>query len=133
MTATATGPLRPVDERTFVRMIRYALATGGERMHFRPGSRPLQQGMGPDRELRYRQLTGEDTTEIAGFFMRHARVPAHSSESACDAAQPLYLFYELEGVALIEAQLQLVRGGIAIHLDIIRPMPHPRNIEVVED
>ena len=113
-------------------MLRYALATGGERIHLRPGFRPLQQGLGPDRELRYRQLTGEDTSEIAGYFLKHAKVPARLSQSECDAAQTLYLFYELEGEALVEAQLQPVRGGIALRVDIIRPMPHPRDVEVVE-
>ncbi len=113
-------------------MIRYALATGGERMHFRPGYRPLQQGMGPDRELRYRQLTVEDTSEIAGYFLKRAKVPARLAESECDAAHALCLFYELEGEALIEAQMQPVRGGISLHVDIIRPMPHALEIEVVE-
>ncbi len=132
MTATAPVPLEPVDERTFVRMIRYALATGGERMHFRPGFRPLQQGIGPDRELRHRQLTGEDTLQLAGYFLDRAKVPARLSESECDAAQALYLFYELEGEALIEAQMQPTHGGISLHIDLIRPMPHPAEIELVE-
>jgi hypothetical protein len=132
LSATAHVPLTPVDERTFVRMIRYALATGGERLHFRPGYRPLQQGMGPDRELRHRQLTCEDTLEIAGHFLKRAKVPKRLSESQCDAAQSLYLFYELEGEALIEAQMQPARGGISLHVDVIRPMPHPSEIEVVE-
>ena len=112
-------------------MIRYALATGGERLHFRPGYRPLQQGIGPDRELRFRQLTGEDTAEIVGFFLMHAKVPQRLGQSKCDAAQALYLFYELEGEALLEAQMQPVRGGIGLQLDVIRPMPHPRDTEVV--
>ena len=64
--------------------------------------------------------------------MKHAKVPARLGESTCDAAQTLYLFYELEGEALLEAQLQPVRGGIAVHLDIIRPLPNPRDVEVVE-
>ncbi len=132
MTKTAPDPLQPLDERTFVRMVRYALATGGERLYFRPGCRPLQLGLGPDRELSYRQLTADDTTEIAGHFLRHARVSSRLREAECDAAQVLYLFYELEGEALVEAQLQPARGGIGLHVDIIRPMAHPRNIEVIE-
>lgn len=134
MTATtdAPAPLQPVDEETFVRMLRYALVTGGERLHFRPGARPLQQGIGADRELRYRQLTGQDTSEIAGYILAHAIVPQRLKGDTCDAARPLYLFYELPGEALIEAQMESAPGGIALHLDVIRPMPHAHDVEVIE-
>ena len=132
MTAQAPAPLELVDEDTFTRMLRYALATGGERLHFRPGARPLQQGMGPDRELRFRQLTGPDTTEIAGFFLANAIVPKRLRDDSCDAARPLYLYYELPGEALIEAQMESTRGGIALHLDVIRPLAHPHDIETIE-
>jgi len=132
MTAAAPEPLRPVGEDTFVRMLRYSLATGGERLHFRPGARPLQQGIGADRELRFRQMTGEDTLALAGFLLGHAHVPARLRDDPCDAARPMYLFYELPGEALIEAQMEPTRGGIAVHLDIIRPFPHPRDADLVE-
>ncbi len=132
MTATAPEPLLPLDEPTFVRMLRYALATGGERLHFRPGARPLQQGMGPDRELRYRQMTGDDTLEVAGYMLAHAHVSERLKNDPCDAARPMYLFYEIPGEALIEAQMESARGGIAVHLDIIRPFSHPHDIEAIE-
>ena len=125
-------PLALIDQDTFTRMLRYALATGGERLHFRPGARPLQQGMGPDRELRFRQLTGPDTAEIAGFFLANAIVPKRLQDDTCDAARPLYLYFELPGEALIEAQMESARGGIALHLDLIRPLAHPRDVEIVE-
>ena len=132
MAATAPEPLLPLDEPTFVRMLRYALATGGERLHFRPGTRPLLQGMGPDRELRYRQMTGDDTLEVAGFLLGHAPASQRLQDDDCDAAREVYLYYELPGQALVEAQFESTRYGLAVHLDILRPLPHPHDVEVVE-
>ncbi len=119
--------LRPVDEQTFARMIRYAVATGGERLRFRPGCRPLQQGIGADRELRFRQLTGDDTHALACLLLDAARPPVGE-----DDVRPLTLFYEIPGVVLTEAQVHTAPGGLALDLELIRPLEPGREIDFID-
>jgi hypothetical protein len=128
----APTPILPLDETTLRRMIRYALQTGGSSLHLRPGCRPCQDGVGGVRELRYRQLTGEDTAAAAGCLLAQSQVPARLRDGTAEAAERLYLFWELPGEALIEPRLESVPGGLALHLDLIPPIPAGMTIEALE-
>jgi hypothetical protein len=125
------APLRPLDETTLRRMIRYALQTGGTTLHLAPGHRPLMQGLGPARELRFRQLTGDDTSAAAACFLAQSRVPKRLADAG-EGAHALYLFWELPGEALIEPRLEPAPGGLALHLDLIPPIPAGTQIELLE-
>ena len=49
-----------------------------------------------------------------------------------EAGERLYLFWELPGEALIEPRLESVPGGLALHLDLIPPIPAGVTIEALE-
>jgi hypothetical protein len=124
--------LRPLDETTLTRMIRYALRTGGTTLHLAPGRRPLLDGLGGARALRFRQLSIDDTAAAAGCLLAKSRVPERLRTSAV-AARPLYLHWELPGEALVEPRLEaLAAGGLALHLDLIPPLPAGTRIDVLE-
>jgi hypothetical protein len=124
--------LQPLDETTLRRMIRYALQTGGTGLHLAPGARPRVTGLGPERSLRYRQLTGDDTRAAAGCFLAQSRVPERLTRAEHDAASALYLFWELPGEALVEPRLAATPGGLTLTLDLIPPIPAGMEIEVHE-
>ena len=123
--------LRPLDDVTLRRMLRYALQTGGTTLHLAPGQRPLVEGLGPARELRFRQLTGEDTRAAAGCFLAQSPVPKRLA-GAGEGGHALYLAWELPGEALVEPRLESAPGGLALHLDLIPPIPAGMQIEVLE-
>jgi hypothetical protein len=125
------APLRPLDETTLRRMIRYALQTGGTTLHLAPGHRPRMEGMGPARALRFRQLTGDDTRAAAACFLAQSRVPKRLADAG-EGAHALYLSWELPGEALVEPRLASAPGGLALHLDLIPPIPAGMQIEVLE-
>ncbi len=125
-------PLEPIDDATLLRMVRYALATGGDRLCFRPGRRPAQEGLGGGRELRHRQLTGCDTSAVADSLLRRVRVSERLRSSGVDAACSLPLLVELPGEALLEARFAPAPGGLEITLDVIRPLPDPFVLEAAE-
>src|SRR5262245_33168799 len=129
----AAPKLHPLDETTLQRMIRYALQTGGTTLHLAPGRRPYVEGIGPARALRFRQLTLDDTRAAAGCFLAKSNVPERLRGSAAEGASPLYLYWELPGEALVEPRLEsLAAGGLALHLDLIPPLPAGPTIEVLE-
>jgi hypothetical protein len=129
----APKPLRPLDETTLQRMIRYALQTGGTTLHLRPGQRPRVEGMGPARALRFRQLSVDDTQQAAACFLAKSQVPKRLLGSAAEGASTFYLSWELPGEALVEPRLEaLEQGGLALHLDLIPPIPEGMQIEVLE-
>jgi len=129
----ATRPLRPLDETTLQRMIRYALQTGGGTLHLRPGCRPQLDGMGPSRKLRFRQLTVDDTRAAAGCLLEKSQVPKRLLGSLAEGASTFYLCWELPGEALVEPRLEtLPEGGLVLHLDLIPPIPVGMQIEVLE-
>ena len=124
--------LKPLDETTLCRMIRYALQTGGASLHLTPGARPRVEGMGPSRNLRFRQLTGDDTRAAAACFLAQSRVPERLAQASHEGASALYLFWELPGEALVEPRLAVAKGGLALSLDLIPPIPAGMEIEVLE-
>jgi hypothetical protein len=133
MPTTETAPLRPLDETTLARMIRYALQTGGATLHLRPGCRPQLDGLGAPRPLRFRQLTVDDTRAAAACLLEKSPVPKRLTASPSEGASPFYLCWELPGEALVEPRLEtLPNGGLVLHLDLIPPIPEGMQIEVLE-
>jgi len=128
----APAPLQPLDETTLRRMIRYALKTGGATLHLKPGARPRVEGIGPAREIRFRQLSVDDTHAAAACFLAQSRVPKRLQGSSAEGASTFYLSWELPGEALVEPRLELTRSGLALHLDLIPPIPEGMEIEVLE-
>jgi hypothetical protein len=124
--------LRAIDEPTLVRLIRYALATAMDHIHLRPGCRPLLEGLGPEREVSFRQLTGDDTRAVAGIVLAHARPPCAAAEDASDAAFALFPLWHLPGRALVELHLEPAPGGLALRLDLLRPLEDPSEIALLE-
>jgi len=115
--------LEPITRDTLIRMLRYALRSGADRVEFQPGRRPLVDGMGGARELRHRQLTGEDTGIVADYFLGRGIVSERLSGSTTDGASVLPLLVEWKQQALFDARLTSVPGGLRICVDVIRPLP----------
>jgi hypothetical protein len=124
--------LRPIDEATLVRVIRYALATAMDRVWLRPGSRPLLSGLGSDREIHFRQLACDDTLAAAEIVLEHARVPRAAASEPCDAAIALTPLWEIPGHALVEMHVESAPGGLALRLDLLRPLADPAEIALLE-
>ncbi|MCP3985608.1 MAG: hypothetical protein GY723_14555 [bacterium] len=115
--------MKPLDADTLSRLLQYATATAAERVHLRPGNRPLVSGLGGPREIGFRQLCAEDTREVAGHFLEAARVSERIRESSCDAAREIFLFMLLPDGTLAEAVLEPCRSGVAITIELIPPLP----------
>jgi hypothetical protein len=127
--------IRPLDEETLLRMLRYGLCTGAERLWLRPGFRPMVDGLGGPRELRYRQLTGEDTAAAAGALLARLWIPAAPGGAGAPAEGVLepIAFVELGGEeALVEARFERCPGGIALFLDLVRPLPEAEASQLLE-
>jgi len=114
--------LRPVDAPTLRRMLRFGLETGGERLHLKPGCRPLVEGMGGARELNHRQLTVDDTRAMAGHLLEWLPVSERLNEHHGEGAEALYWYAEIPGEALIEVSTRTAPAGFALSLDIVRPL-----------
>jgi hypothetical protein len=124
--------LRPLDEATLIRLVRYALATAMDRIHLRPGARPVVEGLGPNRAVNFRQLASDDTLAVAEIVLRHSRAPRARAERAGDAAIELFPFWEIPGHALVEMHAEPAPGGIALRLDLLRPLADPAEIALLE-
>ena len=89
--------------------------------------------MGPARALRFRQLSIDDTQQAAACFLAKSQVPKRLLGSGAEGASTFYLSWELPGEALVEPRLEaLEQGGLALHLDLIPPIPEGMQIEVLE-
>ncbi len=124
--------LRPIDEATLVRLIRYALATAMDRIYLRPGTRPVVEGLGPNRSVSFRQLAGDDTLAVAEIVLRHSRAPRGRAARAGDAAIELFPLWEIPGHALVEMHAEPAPGGIALRLDLLRPLADPAEVALLE-
>jgi hypothetical protein len=124
--------LRPIDEPTLARLVRYALATAMDRILLRPGARPLVSGLGPDREVNFRQLAGDDTLAAAEIVMRNATPPRLRAAEAGDAAIEWFPLWEIPGHALVEMHAEPAPGGIAVRLDLLRPLEDLAEIALLE-
>jgi hypothetical protein len=128
------APLRPLDATTLLRMIRYALRSGGATLHLRPGCRPAVEGMGPARSLRFRQLSVDDTRAAAACLLEQSTVPKRLTASPAEGASAFALYWELPGEALVEPRLETLPNGsgLVLHLDLIPPIPAGMQIDVLE-
>ena len=124
--------LRPIDEPTLTRMVRYALATAMDVITLRPGCRPLVSGLGPDRALNFRQLTGDDTRAVAEIVLAGSKTPRQRAADAGDAAIELFPLWEIPGKALVEMHVESAPGGLALRLDVLRPLTDPGEIALLE-
>ena len=124
--------LRPVDEPTLTRLVRYALATAMDRIYLRPGARPIVEGLGPNREVNFRQLACDDTLAAAEIVLRHAKAPLARAAEAGDAAIELFPLWEIPGHVLVEMHVESAPGGIALRLDLLRPLTDPAEIALLE-
>ncbi len=124
--------LRPIDEPTLTRLIRYALATAMDRIYLRPGCRPLLEGLGPNREANFRQLAGDDTRAVAAIVLMHAPISRARRDAAGDAAIEIFPLWEIPGHGLVEMALESAPGGIAVRLDLLRPLENPGEIALLE-
>lgn len=120
-----TPPLEALDALTLRRMIRYALETGADVLHLRAGCRPLVEGAGGPRELRFRQLAGDDTrAALAHLFAAvepSERVREAGTAGSGAVALPWLLHWP--AVALLEVSVEPAPGGPALAVDIARPLP----------
>ena len=74
---------------------------------------------------------GSDTRAAAACFLAQSRVPKRLADAG-EGAHALYLAWELPGEALVEPRLACAPGGLALHLDLIPPIPAGMQIEVLE-
>ena len=125
-------PLQPVDAETLDRMLRYAIRSGADLLHLQPGHRPLIDGMGGPRQVRFRQLTGEDTQAIAEQLLERARVPDRLRHTESDAGHAFGWWVEIPGQALLEVAPTSVPGGLGLRIDLIRALEDPTAVEILD-
>ena len=82
--------------------------------------------------LRYRQLAREDTELIAQLLFERTRVPARLHGAPAEGAQGFSFLYELPGEALFEIEATREAAGLALSLEIIRPLTDPSEIALLE-
>lgn len=124
--------LSPVDPPTLWRMLRYAVRSGADRLTLRPGFRPLMTGLGAPREVRHRPFTRDDTEAVAAELLERAFVPGRLREGPPGAARALPWWVELPGVALVGVRAAPARGGLALELELIRPLADPASEALLE-
>ena len=125
-------PLRSIDATALLRFLRFGLSEDATRIDFRVGSPPCFTVNAEAKTLRYRQLAREDTESIVGLLFEQTRVPERLSEEPGDSAQELYFYYELPGEGLFEIDAAREPGGLAVSLEIIRPLTDPAEIALLE-
>ena len=125
-------PLRRVDATALLRFLRFGLAEEASRIDFRVGRPPHFTVNAEEKTLRYRQLAREDTDTIVRLLFEQTRVPERLSAEPGDGAQELYFYYELPGEALFEIDASRETAGLAVSLEIIRPLTDPAEIALLE-
>jgi Tfp pilus assembly pilus retraction ATPase PilT len=124
--------LRRIDTTALLHFLRFGLAEGATRIHFRVGRPPDFAVGGEQRTLRYRQLAREDTEAILRLLFEQTRVPERLSSEPVPGGQEIYFFVELPGEALFEIDASREEAGIALSLEIIRPLTNPAEIALLE-
>jgi hypothetical protein len=124
--------LEPLSDATLWRMLRFALHAGAERVHLRPGHPPLLVGPGDARPVRFRQLAVDDTAAAASHLLARSRLAAHRAREGARGATQLPLLVELPGQALFDARISRDRAGLAIAIDVLRPLHGPVDLELLE-
>jgi len=126
------APLRPIDATALLHLFRFGLAQGATGIRFRVGSPPRFAVNAEEKTLRYRQLAREDTDAIVRLLFEQALVPERMSADPSGGAQELYFYYELPGEALFEVDASREAAGLAVSVEIIRPLTDPSEIALLE-
>ena len=126
------APLRRIDATALLHFLRFGLAEDATRIDFRVGSPPQFTVNAEGRTLRYRQLAREDIATILSLLFEQTRVPERLSAEAGDGAQEIYFYYELPGEGLFEVDACRETAGLAVSLEIIRPLTDPTKIALLE-
>jgi hypothetical protein len=127
-----SAPLRRIDATALLRFLRFGLAQGATRIDFRVGSRPCFTVDAKAKTLRYRQLAREDTDAIVRLLFERARVPARLHGAPGEGAQQFYFLVELPGEGLFEIEATREAAGLALSVEIIRPLTDPSEIALLE-
>jgi hypothetical protein len=126
------APFRRIDAAALLRFLRFGLAEDATRIDFRVGCPPRFTVNAETKTLRYRQLAREDTDSIVSVLFEQTRVPERLSTEPGDAAQELYFYYEIPGEGLFEIDAAREPAGLAVSLEIIRPLTDPTEIALLE-
>jgi hypothetical protein len=127
-----SAPLRRIDATALHRFLRFGLAQDATRIDFRVGSRPRFTVNADAKTLRHRQLAREDTDAIVRLLFERTRVPARLLGAPGDGAQEFYFLYELPGEGLFEIEATREAAGLAVSVEIIRPLTDPSEIALLE-
>jgi hypothetical protein len=125
-------PLRRIDANSLLRLLRFGLAEGATGIRFQVGNPPRLTVDAESKRLRFRQLAREDLDAIVRLFFEQARVPDRLSAEPGDGAQELYFYYELPGEGLFEVDVTREASGLAVSVEIIRPLTDPAEIALLE-
>jgi hypothetical protein len=123
---------RRVDATALLRFLRFGLAEEATRIEFRVGHPPRFTVHAESKSLRYRQLAREDTDAIARLLFEQTRVPERVCTEPGDGAWELYFCYELPGEGLFEVDAQREAAGLAVSVEIVRPLTDPSEIALLE-
>lgn len=126
------APLRRIDADLLLRFLRFGLDQGASRIDFRVGCRPCFTVDAEAKTLRYRQLAQEDTDAIVRLLFERSRVPARLHGAPGEGAQEFCFFYELPGEGLFEIEATRETAGLALSMEIIRPLTDPSEIALLE-
>jgi hypothetical protein len=124
--------LRRIDATALLRLLRFGLDRGATLIQFRVGAPPLYSVDADPKNLRHRPLTREDTEAILRLLFEAAQVPAQLGEMPGEAAQELYFYYELPGEGLFEIEAMREAAGLALTVEIVRPLTDPLEIALLE-
>jgi hypothetical protein len=119
---TPLARLAPLDGPTLRRMLRFALVTGADLLTLRPGCRPLLDGLGGPREVRFRQLAGDDTRAACALLFAALRPYPGVRDARAEGARVLGWLVHWPDEALFEVRTAPAPGGPEIAVDIVRPL-----------
>ncbi len=106
----------PFDKNTLLRLLRKGLESGASDIHFQVGYFPLYRFNGQLVELRYKQLTAEDTEAIA-----HLLLEGHSQDQDIMGFNEVDLAYEIKDEGRFRVNISRQRRSINIVLRVIPP------------
>ena len=125
-------PLHPIDACATLRLLRFGLDAGATRIEFRVGRPPRFGAGGEARTLRYRQLAREDLDALLRLFFERTRVPERLRAAPGEGAEQLHFLFELPGEGLFEVDVSQGTAGLAVSVEIIRPLGDPAEIALLE-
>lgn len=125
-------PLRRIDATALLRLLRFGLAEGATGIRFGVGRPPAYTVGGETKRLRHRQLAREDTEAILRLLFEWTRVPRRLTQERASGARPFHFFAELPGEGLFEIDASREEAGLALSVEIIRPLTDPAEIALLE-